>query len=1224
MPGEDTPTPPQINIPETPPADPNYNSFIQDVLSGGLPNDELEPRLRAQNGFALDVSGRRVKRSSEGTLQEPYYAYEGIKESRSVTPGQAEVIRGVAGRVAERKAQLASGDTIELAREVASGGLGNGLLLERAKQAGYDDLTIASLQSLGEARGQSVDEEANRLVEEFLETGDDTALLAYVEDRRVAVADVSDTGTMRRDIGPLETYAQAARQVSVRSRFWKAAKFGTEGGTDIKLSEAFRILEEFQPTLSGDNVVVAGLRAAGLELRRDNFLLATFQSVAGESPDFEQAALLLKGMEATTGQLGDAELFGDTLARVADTVYSAEIASIFRGLIGQVQLDRATVGQLREAVSEIKPRPPVGEVDFLDKLTAAKADFEVILTAVEGLAIQREVVEIKKRFIGDPDLQGVIDDIIDLPEGDVVSDALRQELIDELSFLTSARKGIAPKRFEDLRALAIDGIRRTRQASEMGLDLTETPEARNIEAVRTLVRRFKGSVMPLFETIRGGSSDGGKLLKYIATGDRGTRNEFVQDIERLEEQRPLSETERAYLESVELLSLFNPHLVALARERPELTSLFLEQYFGDLDRETRESLTADVYVPLIQIGLGPNGVASAGELVRSNPDLASQTLYIDGAALPGGPFGQVKGLGWSLNSANSIGRSTNVLPDSTDSEVAGAAVRSYGSPLVMYPGERRDGEDTRAGSINVSVDYLLNPDNVSTTRYPDNADLARVLQLQSALLVDHVLLSTRVTRVEPVDDGLPGNKRVTIEFQTESGETIVSTIRTDGLIVSSGLGEPNYGINLPGSQAERLLDSEQNTVTVDGFPVLTDTLGAFEALSSPETEEPVAPQGTIVIYGGGNSADVLIEYLGRQFESDNPALDGVEKVYVVTGAPLSARPRYAAINDLKQRGGKKNFLEIVDARVADVALESDGRAVVLDQAGRPITITTTVGETVPLRADHVIAASGFRPELDEVFAPLLSPGESLDRRQGTDKIVLPTNPGVSVADQLIADPDVIFVGTASRDGFKGNDKVTQLPRQAATALINNGVENAVAIGFRTPDTRAAVRLKFGGWEREKGELVAREREKAIIDTESRVSSGDARLVEVGPLPATRRTVPADSDTLTALLLDELAGTELMGGAPGQAGFGFTITLGQGGFTVNPTSEEVPVELLDIVADAIREPYFQAYALKAIRGRRSSSGLSVRLSFSNGKLRLRDKPNPQNPGDDSSRTYAEVL
>ena len=1121
---------------------------------------------------------------------------------------------------------MRSGDAIELAREVASGELSNGALLERSKRAGYDDLTIASLQTLSEAKGQSVDPKADKLVQEFLRTGDDTALLEYIEDRRVAVADISDTGTMRRDIGPLETYVQAARQVSVRSRFWKAAKFGSEGGTDIDLREAFRVLEEFQPTLSGDNVVVAGLRAAGLELRRDNFLLATFQAVAGESPDFDRAAQLLKGMEATTGALGDVESFGDTLTKVADTVYSAEVASIFRDLIGQVQLDRVTVERLRETVSEIGARPPVGKIDPLDKLLAAKADFEVIISAVEDLAIQREIVEIKKRFIGDPDIQGVVDDIIDLPEGDVVSDELRQELIDELSFLTSARKGIDPKRFEDLRALAIDGIRRTRQASEMGLDLTETPEARNIEAVRTLVRRFKGSIMPLFEAIRGGSTGSAKLVKYITKSEEspGIRGDFIQDIERLEEQRPLSETERAYLESVELLSLFNPHLVALARERPELTSLFLEQYFGDIDRTTRESLTEDMYVPLVQIGLGPNGVASAGELVRSNPELASQTLYIDGAALPGGPFGQVKGLGWSLNSANSIGRSTNVLPDSTDSEDAGAAVRSYGSPLVMYPGERRDGEDTRAGSINVSVDYLLNPDNVSTTRYPDNADLARVLQLQSALLVDHVLLSTRVTRVEPVDDGQRGNKRVTIEFQTESGETIVSTIRTDGLIVSSGLGEPNYGIDLPGSQAERLLGSDRNTATTDGFPVLTDTIGAFEALSSPEIEEPIAPQGTIVIYGGGNSADVLIEYLGRQFESGNPALDGVEKVYVVTNAPLSARPRYAAINDLKQRGGKKNFLEIVNARVADVAIESDGQAAVLDGAGRPITITTITGEIVPLRADHVIAASGFRPELDKVFAPLLSPGESLDRRRGTDKVVLPTNPGVSVADQLIADPDVIFVGTASRDGFGGTDKIAQLPRQASVALRNNGVENAVAIGFRTPDTRAAIRLKFGNWERNRGELIAREREKTVIDTESRVSSADARAVELVPLPATRRTVPADADTLTALLLDEIAGTELKPGAPTQAGYGFAITLGQGGFTVNPTSDEVPAQLLDVVASAIHEPYFQAYALKAIRSRRSSSGLSLQLSFSNGKLRLRDKPDEQNPGNEVTRTYVEVM
>ncbi|MDQ5913991.1 MAG: hypothetical protein QG623_610, partial [Patescibacteria group bacterium] len=1109
--------------------------------------------------------------------------------------------------------QFKSGGAISLARQITSGQLSNGSLLEAARKAGFDDSTVASLQRLGEAKGQSVDADMDTLIADFLNTGDDSALLDYVEDKRVGLADISDTAEMRRGINALESYAQAARDLSLRARFWEAAKLGTESATDRGLLEAFRVLEEFQPVLPGDDKVKKDLIVSGLKLRRDNFLLATYQSISGDTIDYELAAKLLKGIEQTTVQLGDAESFGRTLQTIAESAYSAEITSVFGDLLSRVQLDRTALDELRKALSEVKLRPPVGDIDFIDKFTEARESFESILTEIENLALQREIVEIKKRFVDDPDISSVVDDIIDLPEGGVINDALRQELINELSFLTSARKGLDSRKFEDLTSLAVRGIRRARGQSErLGLDLTKAPEKRNIRAVSGVVRRFKGSIVPLFETIRGGS-DGSKVLKYISPA--GTRSDFVQNIERLEEQRALSETERAYLESVELLSIFNPHLVALARERPELTSLYLEQYFKELDRTTREALEEDIYVPLVQIGLGPNGVASAGELNRSNPELAEQTLYIDAAELPGGPFGQVKGLGWSLNSANSIGRSTNVLPDQTDSEAASAAVRSFGSPLVMYPGERRRGEDTRAGSINSSVDYLLNPDNVSTTRYPDNADLARVLQLQAAMLTDHLLLSTRVTKVEPIDDDRPGNKRVTLEYQTETGETIVKTIRTDGIIISSGLGEPNYGINLPGSRAEQILNSSANTETADGFPILTDTLGAFEVLSSPETEEQVAPQGTVVIYGGGNSADVLIEYLGRQFESGNPALDGVEKVYVITGAPLSARPRYAAINDLKARGGKQNFLQIIDARVADVSLSGD-RAILLDQAGNPIT-TVINGQDAPIMGDHIIAASGFRPELDEVFAPLLSEGESLDRRRGTESIVLPTNPSVSVGDVLASDPDVILVGTASRDGFGSNDKVLQLPKSASVALRNNGVENAVAIGFRTPDTRAAVRLRFGDWSRQKGELKSKAKEKRIINSELGVDPSESREVVIGALPATRRTVPADADTLTALLLDELNGIELANRA--QSSYGLTIALGQGSLIVRPDSYSVPAELLDYVATAASDPYFQAYALKAIRTRRSSRGkITIELSFSNGKLRLRDKPD-----SGATRTYAEV-
>jgi hypothetical protein len=48
---------------------------------------------------------------------------------------------------------------------------------------------------------------------------------------------------------------------------------------------------------------------------------------------------------------------------------------------------------------------------------------------------------------------------------------------------------------------------------------------------------------------------------------------------------------------------------------------------------------------------------------------------------------------------------------------------------------------------------------------------------------------------------------------------------------------------------------------------------------------------------------------------------------------------------------------------------------------------------------------------------------------------------------LRADPSIVFVGTASDPRFN-QDKFAQLPDEPRNALLRNGAENAVAIGFR--------------------------------------------------------------------------------------------------------------------------------------------------------------------------------
>ncbi len=1201
---------PEINIPETPPADPDFNSLLTDVLADSIPPDELGVRLKAKDGFAR-LDDRIAIRGDSGIFgsNETTYQSRRILESRVVTDDQREVIRGVAERARGRSSLLNAGQALSIAQSIMNGELGNGALLEKARDLGLDDLTAASLQVFAEAKGDCTDDNMGDIVREYLSSGDDKDLLDYLETVRGLYADVSDTAIGRSQIKPLEQLAQSARQLSVRSRFIQLASNGVKTGSDIELREAFRELDKFQTVFDGDKVAKDGLVIAGLTLSRDYLLGDALQAAAVEGGSFAVAAERLVTIAAISTQIGDAEDFENTLNILAGDIYRSELGVVFSDLLQGVEISRPALQDLRERLKTIAVRRKIGDVDFLALLQEESRKFEEVIEGVERLAEDREVVELRQRFVDDPDVATLVEGIIDIPAGDKIDDELRQQLLDDLAVSIAATKGINPRRFEDLRAIAVGGIRRSRsQGDQENIDLLDTPEKRNVSALSYMVDRFKNSIMPLFEVVRGGG-DGARLTPYIT----GKRNDYIQNIERLERQRALSDSERAYLESVELLSSFNPHLVALIREKPELTSLYMEQYFAEIDGNTKEQIgqNEETYVPLVQLGLGPSGLAAAGELARSNPELSAQTLFIDAGRVPGGPFAIPKGLSWSLNSANAVGATTNILPDQTDIEAAGGAVRSYGSPLVAYPGERLRGKETRGASINATVDYLPNPDNVSTTQYPSNVDLARVLQLQAALLVDNAMFSTRIISVDSVSDGKPGNKRLTLEHINSKGETVRSIVRTDALIVSSGLGEPNFGIRLEGSNAEALLESEANTATETGFPILSDTLGAFEYLSSPEAETPVAPKGTVVIYGGGNSADVLVEYLGRQFESGNPALDSIDKVVIVTSKTLSERPRYARINDLKPRNGKKNFLEIVDARVEDVGLNDNGRAVLLDGNGEPIQIDGSI-----LEADHVIAASGFQPELDKIFAGLLAEGESLDRRRGTNGVVLPTNPGFTIADTLTNDPTVLIVGTASRADFTNQNKLGQLPAQSAEALLNNGPENAVAIGFRAPDTRAAVRLKFTNFKSQnEGQLRAKNTEPQVINVGEIAEPEEKYRIPLinTPLP-TRRNVDSGSDTLTALLLDNINRLRLPDNANAQ--FDLVVALDENGLYLSG-SQQTPKGLLTAVQNAASDPYFQSYLSRAVAGRRRFNKLDISLSFSNGKLRLRDGSR------DGKRTFAEV-
>lgn len=1185
-------------------------SFVQDACSNTFNANELEARFSNAGGYAR-VDGLIATRMADGTIEGREEAGQGsISENRGqLTDNQQAAVRILFESSAKRQEKYAAALVDTVVTKIMMPDMTSAIL---ADETGFaeDSQVLADAQRLLDLRYKVCDAEIDSLIVSLFEDGDESRVLDLLAARGANVADLIDEESISASQKNIVEYVRTARQLAFRSRFWRTVRDNFNEG------QAEQIVDDFKPLDDDDRELAKELRREICLLVRDTTTAKIYQELSRDLPNYEAVAEQLKTVEKATNKLrGKASK--ELLYAVAFDAYQSEVFQTFAQRYQQLTLQPEKLEELLDGTKNIAVRKAIDGVEYFDIYQTEVDDFTNVVEGLTLLGFEKELVRLRRRFITDVNVRSLVQDILDFPGDDIQDSQLRQGLLNELALIVSSRRGIDPERFSQLEELELESLRAAR-VPESKLDLLETPERRNIAALRNLTRRFRQSLMPLFEAIRGSDSDDSLVQDFIRAGENAPRDKYTQKIERLEEQRELTDIERAYLESVELLSLFNPHLIALAKERPELTSLYLEAYFKDLSRQTAERITDDIYVPNIQIGVGPEGAAAAGELNRVNPEMARDTLYIDLAKVPGGPFGVPLGLAWLLNSASGTGPTTNILQDLTELDIQGRTVRAYGSPLVAYPGERIDGQDVRRGSINASVDYLLTADNVSTRRYPSNVDEARVIQLQMAMLADHMLLETEVLRSEPVNDGKPGNKRLTIAITNpETGDVQIRTVRTDNVTLASGLGQEGYGFDLAGTEAEKIIVA--NNTAPNGFPRISTFLQSLEAVSRP-VEPRLAPQGTVVIPGGGNSSDVVLQNLGRQLDTNNPMLSGIDKIVVLSTGQPSERPRYFEIIDLKSRNGQPNFIEVVEARLGDIKLRDDGRLEFVDNNGQPIYVGSN-GGTTKLVADHVIATTGFIPMTDAIFRSQLAKNESIDKKQNLDKVRLPNNPNFTIANRLSNDKDVLIVGTASEADFENPNKLAQLPAKSREALIRNGKANAVAIGFRATDARAAVRLQYTGKTASETELELRPR-KAKIDGTEVTSSQVTKAIKIDTkkLPELRQNIDADSETLTALFLGSLPVVSIAGQSTQANGmYTFQVSLGdEQDELVMITPSGTPKGLQQMVRRSIAQPYFQAYALQSLKKRRNAKGLTIALSFSNGKLRLRD-----NSTADDTRTFVEV-
>ncbi len=959
-----------------------------------------------------------------------------------------------------------------------------------------------------------------------------------------------------------------------------------------------KFISDIEVQDDNDKKFIDQLNIYALEYRRQNFLNKLFSQLSDDKPDFNT---ILKDIKSLSGSASEKDK--ELLSIVSEITVNYELLYNKEEVIKSIDFN-TPIKEALNKVNSIQIRPKIGDIDLISQINDLKEQIRKFYENITPLQSLDKITSIRESYTSKSPEQ-ILSCIKDLPDGENYEIETKNILLREYEDYLSSKGLLTSELVTKIKE-------QTKPIFDGEYNLVEL--GKNEQAKEYLMKNFSKTFFPLFQSLRANPKFRNKLEDYIVGKDENgmrKRLQFVQSLKELEKQRPLTDIERTYIESVEQLTKFNPYLVALSNEALGETDEYLRNHFDTLSKNTWDSLEDGSYVPALQIGTGPNGLAFFGEIARYRPDLAEQMLIVDVGNQPGGPFAIPNGPAWELNSANRRGPRQAVMPDQPG-ESEKKTVRAYGSPVSRwYPGERKQDQNVRQGSINTTVDYFPTPDDLSTLRYPTNEELQIILATQSAMLFKQATFDTRLVKVVPNKNSkIKGDKIVTLEKINENGEKEIKKIYTDAIINSSGLGEPFYGFKIEGSQAEKII---QKTKDSEGFPKFSDTLTAFRALADRRNES-MRPPRVIVMSGSGNSTDVLIEYLGELFASGNPQVRNVEKIYVIATGGLSQRPRYAKINDVKARNGKDNLIEFVSARIGDVGFKnsrtkdpSKEQVQLYDEKGQ--LIKNNEGQVI--LADAFIANTGFKPKFDDIYKSYLESGESLVNKSPNrpiDAITLPTNKGVSVADQLKKDPNILFIGTASNPSFNSVEKLAQLPVDAREALLRNGAENAVAIGFRAPDSQAAARIFIDKREISL-EKVNREVKKETWKMKPDNSNSKSWEVPLIIDPERLRiadNVYSEDDMLSSLVVYNLQNIEMLDSKdePLSGEYKFEVTKGHDNKSLKVDymeGDKVNQTLVDMITMMLKNKYIQNYTISGFNKKRIDQKLRLVLKFRNGKI-----------------------
>jgi hypothetical protein len=361
-----------------------------------------------------------------------------------------------------------------------------------------------------------------------------------------------------------------------------------------------------------------------------------------------------------------------------------------------------------------------------------------------------------------------------------------------------------------------------------------------------------------------------------------------------------------------------------------------------------------------------------------------------------------------------------------------------------------------------------------------------------------------------------------------------------------------------------------------------------------------------VIYGGGDSAQTLLERLGNLFSTGkiSKSLASIQKIYVITDNNLAARPRYKRICDLFDRSsGRESLVTIINNRVSDIEQSPDGK---LNFYGRNRELIL-LPEKGPISADTAIAATGFRNNFRQVL-------EDYDRSLGGDGVLQTVNiGGFECGLRVTKDQTVLVAGVAAGNQI-GRDQLRMLTTGAQQALSSVPDGNAVAIGFNTGATGELVRSFLSLYKYDdSNHSVSVPNVVNLRPTEADLLPGESRTILLSESVDDNDNNIDQGDVLSLLNAEfiqlfrnfasftsspEFANRTLIL----NSSFDFDLSFRNGQITINNLTE-FPVSeiLISIIKNTLEDRRVKSYLISSFNFFKYPRPLRLHMEFLNGKL-----------------------